>query len=65
MNNKDKTTPSSHQLKSFMIKDILEFANGNITKDEDDKFNSQLKKENIQDWNILKKRKQGAGKQSK
>jgi hypothetical protein len=48
-----------------MIKDILEFANGNISKDEDDKFNSQLKKENIRDWNILKKRKQGAGKRSK
>ena len=57
--------PSSHQFKSFLIKDILGSANEEIPKGKNDDDNSQLKKESIREWDVLKKRKQCSAKESK
>jgi hypothetical protein len=55
----NRTRPSSHQFKSFLIKDILGFANEEIPKGKNNDDNSQLKKESIREWDVLiKKRKQ-------
>ena len=65
MDHTERTTYTSRRFKSFLIQDILEFPNEEMSKSKNNVVNSQLENERIQGLNVQEKTKLGFVNESK